>query len=253
MEGLSGSAASLRPPCSPEPLRRRPLHTLAPARQWPAAEPFARNREPRLRSLFHRAPPPPPRSRLRRGGPHPGLPRPRHGRRCGTEGADPRDTPASAPASFSCTATAHWTASTALGNSASTLSPAVLAILPPWSRISPSMTSRAAAIAHNRPGLVLADQARVPGHVRSEDRRQPTFDPLFVWWLHRSSPALGNGAPGAAGVQAGRFRQAGDVPRWLRPSVQRRSSPPCRITAAHRPASSPTMRTATLAVRDSDR
>ena len=32
-----------------------------------------------------------------------------------------------------------------------------------------------------RPGLVLADQARVPGHVRSEDRRQPTFDPLFVW------------------------------------------------------------------------
>ena len=38
-----------------------------------------------------------------------------------------------------------------------------------------------------RPGLVLAHQARVPGHVSCEDRCQTPFDPLFVWWLHRSS------------------------------------------------------------------
>ena len=35
-------------------------------------------------------------------------------------------------------------------------------------------------------GLVLANQARVPGHVRSEDRCQTPFDPLFLLRRHRS-------------------------------------------------------------------
>ena len=60
--------------------------------------------------------------------------------------------------------------------------------------------------------LVLAYQARVPGYVGCKNCGQPPLDPLFVWWLHRSSPALGNVAPGAVGVQAGCFRQGADVP-----------------------------------------
>jgi hypothetical protein len=36
------------------------------------------------------------------------------------------------------------------------------------------------------PSFVLADQARVPGHIRSEDRCQPSLDPLFLFGRHRS-------------------------------------------------------------------
>jgi hypothetical protein len=42
-----------------------------------------------------------------------------------------------------------------------------------------------------RTGLVLAHQARVPGHVCREDRCQTPFDPLLLPGFHSYSPALG--------------------------------------------------------------
>src|SRR5215217_7631757 len=128
--------------------------------------------------------------------------------------------PALAFGTLSCTATAHWTASTALGNSASTLSPAVLAILPPWSRISLSITSRAAARARKVPAsswLIRREYPATSAAKIAASRRST----LCAFGGCTSPPLpLGNGAPGAAGVQAGGFRQGGDVPRWLRPGVK---------------------------------
>src|SRR5215207_11128001 len=58
------------------------------------------------------------------------------------------------------------------------------------------------------------------------------FEPLFVWCCTRPPLPVGNGAPGAAEVQAGRFRQRGNVLRLPRPSqgslVKLRSSSPTR-------------------------
>ena len=39
-----------------------------------------------------------------------------------------------------------------------------------------------------RPGLVLAHQARVASHVGGEDRRELPFDSLFLLGLHRFPP-----------------------------------------------------------------
>jgi hypothetical protein len=59
---------------------------------------------------------------------------------------------------------------------------------------------------------------------------------------------------GGAGVQARHFRQEGDVPRWLRPNVQSRSSPPCASQTLNDRHLHPRARTGrTLAVRDSTR
>jgi hypothetical protein len=41
------------------------------------------------------------------------------------------------------------------------------------------------------PGLVLADEARVSGHVGGEDRRQAPLNPLFLLWLHPTYLPLG--------------------------------------------------------------
>ena len=54
-----------------------------------------------------------------------------------------------------------------------------------------------------RPGLVLAHQARVSGHVGSENRRQTPFDPLFLLGMHRFTLPLGHRAADGAGVQGG--------------------------------------------------
>jgi hypothetical protein len=51
------------------------------------------------------------------------------------------------------------------------------------------------------PGLVLAHQARVPGHVRRKDRRKTPFDPLFVLRRHRFTLPLRHRAAEGAEVQ----------------------------------------------------
>ena len=92
-------------------------------------------------------------------------------------------------ASASCTWTAHRTASTALGNSARTLSPAVFAIRPPCSAISRSMISRRSVRLRSVRILILAHQARVTRHVSCEDSCQSPLD-LVLLWTHRTPGAV---------------------------------------------------------------
>jgi hypothetical protein len=65
---------------------------------------------------------------------------------------------------------AHWTASTALGNSAKTLS---LGDQP----VHHVAMSRQGA---ERLNLVVAHQARVSRHVSGEDRREPSLHPVLL-------------------------------------------------------------------------
>src|SRR5215212_9709427 len=84
-----------------------------------------------------------------------------------------------------------------------------------------------------RPYLVLAHKARIAGYVSREDGCELPFDPLFVSWLHQSSLPLGNGAPGAVKVQAGRFRRGRRRAAIAPPERETSLLNPCRITDAH--------------------
>ena len=81
-------------------------------------------------------------------------------------------------ASRSCVSTAHCTASTALGNSASTPSPAVLTMRPPCSAMMPSMICRRSVRLAERADLIQSHQPSVARHVRRQDGGELARDSL---------------------------------------------------------------------------
>ena len=117
-------------------------------------------------------------SRHPRTGRRRGPPRRRHGCRCGTPAGGRRERSRSPAASRCCASTAHCTASTALGNSARTLSPAVLTIRPPCSAMSAVHDLPALGQQAQGADLVRAHQPRIAGHVRREDGGELALDSL---------------------------------------------------------------------------
>ena len=87
-------------------------------------------------------------------------------------------TPALRAAMPSCTTTAHFTASTTLGNSNSSPSPMVLTIRPPCSAIRGSISSARWAQGIQCARLVRAHETRIANYVGGDDRRQSALRSL---------------------------------------------------------------------------